>query len=284
MQHGKVKFGLRMNKNLIHFVANILRKTHLLGFANYLFFARSILLNYKKNKIFKEKHKEFFTPSSHLSFDAYGHVNLGYYYSSGRTHAKAMAKIINKNIEQEEVAICEWGCGPGRVIRYIETFLEDKVVTLYGCDYNVESVRWCQENFKHINFIENNLEPPLSYNSNSFDCLYAISVFTHLSEPMHTAWIKELQRVVKPGGIIIITTHGDLSSLSRLSRDEALLYGTGQIVVRGSVEEGKKWFLAYHPESYVSNVLLYGWDILSHEKLEGAEQDVWVARNCKDKT
>jgi SAM-dependent methyltransferase len=63
-----------------------------------------------------------------------------------------------------------------------------------------------------------NLSPPLSVFSNgelppldrgdaSFDLVYCISVFTHLTDSW-TAWLHELHRVLAPGGLLVATFMG----------------------------------------------------------------------------
>jgi ubiquinone/menaquinone biosynthesis C-methylase UbiE len=56
-------------------------------------------------------------------------------------------------------------------------------------------------------FEVNGLAPPLAYEANHFDFIYALSVFTHLPESLQTAWMSELARVLKPGGYLLMTTH-----------------------------------------------------------------------------
>jgi len=41
-----------------------------------------------------------------------------------------------------------------------------------------------------------------------FDLIYGLSVFTHLPESSATKWLLEMQRVLKPGGILIVSIHG----------------------------------------------------------------------------
>ncbi len=41
-----------------------------------------------------------------------------------------------------------------------------------------------------------------------FTAITGLSIFTHLSVKAHEEWIKELYRVIKKGGILIITTQG----------------------------------------------------------------------------
>ena len=51
------------------------------------------------------------------------------------------------------------------------------------------------------------VDPPLEFEDASFDLIWAISVFTHLSDNS-LAWLLELHRVLKPGGLLIATYMG----------------------------------------------------------------------------
>jgi len=35
------------------------------------------------------------------------------------------------------------------------------------------------------------------------------SVFTHLTEAMQRQWLEELRRITAPGGLVLVTAHGD---------------------------------------------------------------------------
>src|SRR4029077_3643337 len=41
-----------------------------------------------------------------------------------------------------------------------------------------------------------------------FDVVVAASIFTHLSMKMQVAWLEELRRIMKPGGLVIASLHG----------------------------------------------------------------------------
>jgi phytanoyl-CoA hydroxylase len=47
---------------------------------------------------------------------------------------------------------------------------------------------------------------PTPFESNSFDLIYAYSVFSHLSESTHLDWIREFRRILRPGGVVVLTT------------------------------------------------------------------------------
>lgn len=103
---------------------------------------------------------------------------------------------------------------------------------------------------------------------------------------MHLQWINELMRVVKPGGLIIITTHGD-NFKNNLVAKELAQYEAGKLVIRDGVKEGKRCYVAYHPEKFIIQEFLpTGLEIISHHPgpiLESLPQDVWVIRNSWDK-
>lgn len=261
----------------------ILRNLYLIQVVNYVFFIKDIIRNKKSNSVFLKNNPEFIMPPYSLAYDACNHTNWEHYYELGKIHSNLISSLVKKHISKNEIKVYEWGCGPMRVLRHLNQIEGFNSVQLYGSDYNKKSINWCIENFKQVNFINNNLKPPLSYNNESFDCVYAISIFTHLSEERHYLWIKELHRVLKNNGILIFTTHGDLCS-NRLLKNELERYSKGQIVVRGKVKEGKKHFLAYHPHDFIKNKLLNKFEILEHiidPRHHHLEQEVWVVKKYK---
>lgn len=211
-----------------------------------------------------------------MHFDAYGGLEWKGYFNLGVKNAKVIGDIINKELTADNVRIFEWGCGPGRIIRHLRSALTHRNVELYGSDYNAETIEWCRKSLKEIEFFNNQAKPPLPFEANFLDCVYVVSVFTHLSEEMHFEWIKELSRVLKPNGLLIITTHGDSAS-DRLLLNEKRLYDSGKLVVRGNVKEGSKWHLAYHPSAFVRDKLLKAFVVVSQDYFTPT-QDIWVAK------
>ena len=263
-------------------VAYLLRKVHLLQFVDKLLFVREFLKNRKSNQLFLTEHPDFVPPPAYLAYDAYNHTNWRGYYDMGRKHSSLISELVKKYVNEKELKICEWGCGPARVIRHLEKIEGFEKIELYGIDYNEKSINWCNKNIKNIRFLKNRLEPPLPIEDEMFDCVYAISIFTHLSERMHYAWIKELFRVLKPNGIIIFTTHGDTYA-ERLSSADKARYDSGLLVIRDKVKEGKKLFLVFHPPQFIKNNLLKNYVVIEHINNPASynlEQEVWVAKKC----
>jgi ubiquinone/menaquinone biosynthesis C-methylase UbiE len=67
---------------------------------------------------------------------------------------------------------------------------------------NNKTITWSRQNLKGISFNQNTLQANLPYSDNYFDIIYGISIFTHLSQQMHYDWYNELERILKPNGII----------------------------------------------------------------------------------
>lgn len=115
--------------------------------------------------------------------------------------------------------ILDWGSGCGRVSRY---FHSREKVRLVGIDVDADNVEWCKENLGFAEFEPIRLHPPTGLASSSFDLLIGISVFTHLREDDHLAWLEELARIATDGAILLMTIHGD-SNLCRIPVDLDLI-------------------------------------------------------------
>ncbi|MCC6125791.1 MAG: class I SAM-dependent methyltransferase [Pirellulales bacterium] len=261
-------------------IAHWLRRWHLLQFADRLAFLRAAWQSRRENKRFLAEHPGFTPPPARLAYDAYNHVNWRRYCDVGAANARLIAEAVKEHVSGNDLQICEWGCGPARVIRHLQRIEGFGKIDLVGADYNEQTIDWCEKNIDFVRFVKNGLEPPLPLGSDCFDCVYAISVFTHLSERMHYAWIEELFRILKPSGILLFTTHGDLAA-KRLLPAEKERYDSGNLVARDRIREGKKHFAAYHPPRFVVERLLKDRAVLKHCDDAASyqlEQDVWIAR------
>lgn len=105
-----------------------------------------------------------------------------------------------------ESRVLDFGCGWGRVARF---FLRDVPPQgLHGVDISEVGIAAAQKAFGPERFRRIETWPPIDEPDASFDLVYAISVFSHLSEALHLAWLAEIERLLKPGGILVATTLG----------------------------------------------------------------------------
>jgi SAM-dependent methyltransferase len=176
-------------------------------------------------------------------------------------------------------SLLDFGCGCGRIAR---NWARVEGPEVHGCDYNPELVEWCRDNLSFMDARVNAAEPPSPYDSDRFDLVYAVSIFTHLTEPLGGAWMAELRRIVAPGGLLLFTTHG-ASYRNRLTERERSAYDGGELVVQRAGVVGRNACAAYHPPSYVNERLLDGFDLVSHsgpDPQRAFPQDVYLARRA----
>ena len=111
--------------------------------------------------------------------------------------------------------ILDFGCGCGRLLRFLSQLPD---ISAVGTDVNPDQVAWCRLALPDVTVKANGPLPPLDFEDASFDFIFSYSVFTHLSQKAMFAWLDELARVVKLGGIVLLTTHGE--ALIRLIVDK----------------------------------------------------------------
>ena len=102
--------------------------------------------------------------------------------------------------------VLDFGCGWGRVIRF---FLKDVAPeNLVGIDIDERTIAAARETNRWCRFEVSSVLPPSGFEDESFDLVYAYSVFSHLSEEAHLRWLEEFERILEPGGVLLLTTLG----------------------------------------------------------------------------
>ena len=132
---------------------------------------------------------------------------VGPYLEDGRAVARELEQLLEGHARPlaEMGAIYDFGCGAGRVLTHLRT---PPSATLCGSDVDDQAVAWLGHAHPEIDARANGPAPPAPFEAGSFDLVYSISVFTHLNERSQFAWLHEVARVLKPGGIALLTTHG----------------------------------------------------------------------------
>jgi SAM-dependent methyltransferase len=113
-------------------------------------------------------------------------------------------RIARQHRQQPVTAILEFGCGWGRMIRL---FLRDvEPQNLWGIDCMPAAIEICQSTNPYCRFQLVEPLPPSPIGQQTFDLVYAYSVFSHLSEDAHERWLGEFTRILRPGGLLVATT------------------------------------------------------------------------------
>lgn len=182
------------------------------------------------------------------------------YLDTGRAGAETIFDVFEKrNIDMNNFTrILDIGCGCGRVIRY---FKDKFPAELYGADISKLAIEWCRNNLTFAKFDVNGMEPPMKYEAASFDLIYGFSVFTHLNASLQKAWMQEFQRILKPGGYLLLSLHGDPYAV-HLTQEQQETYKQGKMVIIQDDLEGSNFCNAFHPPAYVKGEFSTGFEIL----------------------
>lgn len=105
-------------------------------------------------------------------------------------------------------SVLDFGCGCGRTARWFAQTMPD--TSVFGCDVRRAGIDWCNENLRG-EYRYSNTTPPLPFEDDSMEVVVALSLFSHFDRESSIAWLRELVRVCRPDGRLILSTHGAFS-------------------------------------------------------------------------
>ena len=194
------------------------------------------------------------------------------------------AELVRKQVSELGVdlanfhRVLDFGCGCGRTIRW---FLRDAgAAEFHGVDVDAAAIDWCKTNLRRGCFLANAPTPPLPYPAGYFDCVYCISVFTHLNESMQDAWLTELKRILKPGGVLLLSVYGEGAALELDREGRNQLRESGFVHRRSRKMKGlvPDWYhTSWHSRQYILG-RLSGFREVRYCVVPDGLQDVVLAR------
>ena len=127
--------------------------------------------------------------------------------------ANTVKKLLKQSKDDAPTRIIDLGCGPGTNIFDVYDVCSDfKQVEWFGLDLNQREAamgsarskyRVQERDMEAIHFMSGDIFK-LPFADNSIDILISSEVVEHLPEPLPA--LKEMQRVLKPGGYAMVTT------------------------------------------------------------------------------
>lgn len=204
----------------------------------------------------------------------------------GATIAKRFDMFLRERFDRPITSfssILDWGCGSGRVTRQL-ILMGCSGVT--GADIDPDNIQWCNDNLKGANFHPLQLNPPTAFDDGQFDLIIGISVLTHLAEEDQFSWLAELQRLLKPGGILLLSIRGLVQlSLWKLPSEryialerQGFLDSGVNVQLQGVIEDQTFYRDVDHSRDYIFANWSKYFDVLDIVDSIAANHDVVVMR------
>lgn len=100
--------------------------------------------------------------------------------------------------------LLDFGCGWGRFSQVAQRHFSPE--RIYSVDVQKEALELCRNSGLRTNLVQVPMLPPSDIEAESIDLVIAYSVFSHLSEEVHWAWLQEFLRILRPSGVLAVTT------------------------------------------------------------------------------
>ena len=108
--------------------------------------------------------------------------------------------------------VLDVGCGHGHIHPYlIQSAMRMKLSAIDVAATVVEEARLMNPTVDYRSYEGDRLP----YDDSSFDAAYTIAVMHHVPPPQWPAFLKEMRRVVRPGGLIVIFEHNPINPLTQ---------------------------------------------------------------------
>ncbi len=177
--------------------------------------------------------------------------------------------------------VLDWGCGSGRTLLWLRRY--DAWRTHYtGCDVDAQAVAWLRsQGVDQVAVCGDS--PPLPYDEATFVGLFGFSVLTHIPPERHRQWYEELRRILRPGGVAYVTTHGAWEA------------GKATEAARRSFEAGGAAYDVHpHTNHYKDSSIVSAdftreavrglLDVVDYAEQGYLNQDAWTLRRAQEET
>lgn len=120
-----------------------------------------------------------------------------------------MAIAIRDAIERfsdrpmSELKILDFGCGVGRVAMPLRHFCGKPDICV---DVDRDAIRYLKSQLPGVGCRVTDFDPPLPFRDRAFDVVFSVSIWTHLTAESSEAWLAEMARILRPGGLALLTT------------------------------------------------------------------------------
>jgi SAM-dependent methyltransferase len=102
--------------------------------------------------------------------------------------------------------ILDLPCGHGRVLRYLRAAFAEAEIT--ACDVMRDGVDFCASTFDAVPIYSEDDPHKIPIERDAFDLVWVGSLLTHLDSGLWLDFLNVFRSSLRPGGLLIFTTHG----------------------------------------------------------------------------
>ena len=126
--------------------------------------------------------------------------------------ARALVDVVRRRLgDPASMRALDVGCGTGLMDRHLYDF-----GSLTGVDPSTRMIEAARRTNPGVEYgVADGTELP--FEDGSFDLAFAVCVLHHVLPPTRPAFVAELARVTRPGGLAVIVEHNPLNPLTRLA-------------------------------------------------------------------
>jgi SAM-dependent methyltransferase len=158
-----------------------------------------------------------------------GEAGLDDYFLNGAEDASRVRRLIHELKIGGQPKVLEFASGFGRVTRHLLPSLHN----LQCCDIHPAAVAFLADSLG-VTAVLSSANPAELQIDGDFDLVFALSLFSHLPDSLFGSWLGALARLVRPGGYVMFTTHGEHAARSDVTLGKLLEPAKGFGFARGS--------------------------------------------------
>lgn len=167
--------------------------------------------------------------------------------------AEYKVEVVEKTVSSSPGKILEYGCGIGLNLRYFKKYFPDS--QLFGCDISEKSIDIAASQNSNAKFFLIDKDITDQHKEN-FDLIFVSCVFHHIAPELREDSIKQINKLLRPGGQIYIFEHNPYNPVTRKivrdcvwDKDAILLKAkeTNDLLQMGGFEITEKKYTLFFP-------------------------------------
>ncbi len=178
--------------------------------------------------------------------------------------AESRVQLLQAYEKNESLKVLDLGCGDGASEIFMQQYFSNWKIE--GIDVSAKSIEIATElKLTNSQFaIYDGINIPFA--DGAFDIIFVAGVLHHVAFDLHDAILKEMRRVLKPGGRLLIFEHNPLNPVTKylvntcvFDKDAKLIFSRymGRVLKRNSFRVINKIFIIFFPRKGILSKLIF---------------------------